>query len=913
MKTCRVCQRSYPTHFTNCPQDGTPLIQAEEWAEGTLVRGKYKIIQKIGQGAMGAVYKALHLHFQELRALKVIAAALASDKKFVKRFEQEAILARKLQHPNAVRVDDIDETEDGQPFIVMEYIEGKNLRDVIAEEGPMKPTQVASITRQVASALDAAHHLGIVHRDIKPENIVLIQSQKEVVAKVLDFGIAKLKEGLSGPSAASMTGTGMVVGTPLYMSPEQAMASPSKELDGRSDIYSLGVVMYQMLTNELPIHGDTSLHIVMAHIQTPPIPIQCAQAGVNIPQPLADLVMKCLEKNRENRPANGQAIIDALDRWELDRREKEEGETLLIAPKEASPPRAAALPSTVQVPTSSPSVNQAGSVGVAPGKATSPSAVALLSTVQAAKGSSSVNQAGSVGVAPAVQQVSSRSTRSWIPWAALVVVAAIGVAGAWRYRGAMFRAVARKAASANSSSGSQPRTETPSPALQADTVPGAPLEKPVAPAAASENLSAENTTTPPALPSAKPVPPPDPSKSKYYADTAGRKVSYGAGSAGEHNEFNAVQAVKDEAHQIQRLDDFVSRFPNSELLADAYALYYRDYRELKNFPKVIEYSDKLVALGDKAGANERFQALYARAIAYGALRSDDPAQAKQAKEAAALGLSTLNEIKKPENVSDAALAAERKPIMVYLHETSGAASMTLKDYAGAIEAYRAALALDPDDGNAAYQLGLAYLGVSPPRQLDGFWALARAASAKNKGGPQPQEIKAYLRKLMASYEQTGCPSLVDVQLSELIQAAGSSLQRPDSCTLPSKADLDASRNVMTITSVVADIKGPADKGKATWLAACGMEFPNVPSKVISVVQGDPVVLNVALVTTELEFRTAHKPNMDVSVAGQPEAANLAVGSLVRFTGTLTGYDRTPLMLHWQKAKINPQDVPAASK
>src|SRR5208283_401809 len=297
--------------------------------------------------------------------------------------------------------------------------------------------RVASITRQVASALDAAQRLGIVHRDIKPENIVLIQSQKEVVAKVLDFGIAKLKEGLGGPSAASMTGTGMVVGTPLYMSPEQAMASPGKELDGRSDIYSLGVVMYQMLTNELPIHGDTSLHIMMAHIQTPPIPIQCAQAGVNIPQPLADLVMKCLEKNRENRPANGQAIIDALDRWELERREKEEGETLLIAPKEASPPRAAAL----------------------------------LSTVQVAADTSSVNRAGSVGVAPAVQQVSSRSTRSWIPWAALVVVAAIGVAGAWRYRGALFRAVARNGDFADSSSGAQPKTETPSPAQQPDTVP----------------------------------------------------------------------------------------------------------------------------------------------------------------------------------------------------------------------------------------------------------------------------------------------------------------------------------------------------------------------------------------------------------------------------------------------------------
>jgi serine/threonine-protein kinase len=878
MKTCRVCQRSYSTHFANCPQDGTPLIQSEDWAEGTVVRGKYQIIQKVGQGAMGAVYKALHMHFKEMRALKVMAAEVASDKAFVKRFEQEAILARKLQHPNAVRVDDIDETEDGQPFIVMEYIEGKNLRDTISAEGPMPPMRVAAIVRQVASALDAAHRLGIVHRDIKPENIVLIQSQKAEVAKVLDFGIAKLKEELSGTLAASMTGTGMVVGTPLYMSPEQAMAAHGKELDGRSDIYSLGIVMYQMLTNELPINGDTSLQIVMAHIQTPPIPIQCAQTGVKIPKPIADLVMKCLAKNREDRPASGQEIIDELDRWELERRENEEGETLLVAPGSVTPHRAAAVRSNAPAATVSPSANRAGTIGVA----------------------------------AAGQQVSSRSGRGWIPWAALLVVAAIGVAGAWRYRGALSQAVERNRASAASSSVPQPGAEMPSPAQQADTVPGAATERPVAPAAAPENLSAGSAATPPALPSGKPLPP-EPPKTSYYSDAAGGKVSHAVGTATEHNAFRAVQAEKDEAHQIQRLDEFVSRFPNSDLLVDAYALYYRDYRELKNFPKVIEYADKLVALGEKADVNARFQALYARAIAYDALRPVDPAQAQQAKEAAALGLSTLNQIKKPGNVTDAAFAAERKPLMVYFEVTAGTASMSLKDYAGAIEAYRAALALDPEDGNAAYQLGLAYLGLSPPRQLDAFWALARAATAKSKGEPQSQETKAYLRKLIANYEQTECPSLVDTQLSGLIQVAGSSLERPESYKLPSRADLDAARNVMTITTVLADLKAGSDKANATWLAACGMEFPNIPTKVISVVQGDPVVLKVALVTTELEFRAARRPNMDVSVAGQPEAAGLPVGSLVRFTGTLAGYDRTPFMLHWQKARINPRDFPAASK
>jgi tetratricopeptide (TPR) repeat protein len=524
-----------------------------------------------------------------------------------------------------------------------------------------------------------------------------------------------------------------------------------------------------------------------------------------------------------------------------------------------------------------------------------------------------VNRTEKIGVAPAVQQVSSRSGRGWIAWAALLLVAASGAAGAWWYRGALMQMVKRHGGSAASSSVPQPKAETPNPAQQADTLPGAVTEKPVAPAGAPENLSAENAGTPPATPSGKALPPPDPSKTRYYTDAAGRKVSYAVGTTAEHNGFKAVQAEKDEAHQIQRLDDFVSRFPDSEMLVDAYALYYRDYRELKNYSKVIEYADKLVALGGKADANARFQALYARAIAYDALRPNDPAQAKQAKEAAALGLSILNESKKPANVTDGAFAAERKPLMVYFDVTAGMASMAMKDYAGAVEAYRAALALDPEDGNATYQLGLAYLRASPPRQLDAFWALARAATAKSRGEPRSREIKDYLRKLMANYEQTECLSLVDGQLSELIQAAGNSLERSESYKLPSRADLDAARHVMTITTVLADLKAGGDKAKETWLAACGMEFPNVPSKLISVVPGDLVVLKVALVTTELEFRATRRANMDVSVAGQPEAGGLAVGSLVRITGTLAGYDRTPLMLHWQKAKINPQDVPAASK
>jgi serine/threonine-protein kinase len=876
MKTCRVCQRTYSTHFANCPQDGAPLIHSEEWAEGTVVRGKYKIIQKIGEGAMGAVYKALHMHFDEIRAIKVIAAGLASDKTFVKRFEQEAILARKLQHPNAVRVDDIDTTEDGQPFIVMEYIEGKNLRKVISTEGPMPARRVSAIVRQVASALDAAQRLGIVHRDIKPENIVLIQSGKEDVAKVLDFGIAKLKEGLSGTTATSVTDTGMVVGTPPYMSPEQAMAAPGNELDGRSDIYSLGIVMYQMLTDELPIKGETALQIVLAHIQTPPIPIQAARQGVKIPVTLAKLVMKCLEKNREDRPANGQALIEELEKWEAEAHEKEEGRTLMVAAGDVAP-RAAGR-----------------------------------STVQMLSGASAVAaRTEKIGSPGARQQLVTGAGRSWMVWVAVLVVVVVAAVGGWRYRGALMQMVQRNGDAAGSSSAPQQKAETPNPPQTPGTLPGA-TEKPVEPADSAEKVAAESTTTPPATPAGK-VLPPDTSKTRYYTDAAGKKVSYAVGTTAEHNGFKAVQAEKNEARQIQRLDEFVAKFPDSEMLVDAYALYYRDYRELKNFPKVIEYADKLVALGAKADANARFQALYARAIAYDALRPDDAGQAKRAKDAAALGLSTLAEIKKPENVTEAAFAAERKPLMEYFDMTAGMASMTMKDYSGSIAAYKAALALDPEGGNATYQLGLAYWGVNPPRQLDAIWTLARAARLKSKGEPQSQEIKGYLRKLIATYEQTECLNLVETQLNELIQTAGTSLERPESFTLPSKADLVATRNAMSITTVVADLKAGGDKAKMTWLAACGMEFPNVPSKVISVGQGEPVGLKVALVTTEQEFRTVRRANMDFNVDGQPEAGSLAVGSLVRFTGTLASFERAPFMLHWQKAKINAQDIPGVSK
>jgi hypothetical protein len=390
-------------------------------------------------------------------------------------------------------------------------------------------------------------------------------------------------------------------------------------------------------------------------------------------------------------------------------------------------------------------------------------------------------------------------------------------------------------------------------------------------------------------------------------------------------EFNAYTACANEANPAQKvkcLDDFVSKYPNSGLLNFVYQKYEEGYGQLKNYAKVIENADKLAALGSKLEPGVLFNAYYTHCAAYNALITDpspdgkraatDATLAKAAQAAAAAALKSLDDVKKPDGVADDAWQKQVAQFKIFLDGVAAQSSMIAKDCGAAVSAYKAALALNPDDAISSYRLGLAYNCMTPPQPIDSFWAIARAVTSKGATQAQSAKVKDYLRKLIVNYQGgTVCDSLTDAELNELLQLASSSPDRPSSYRIPSAADLAAAQKDMTIASVITDLKAGGDKGKLTWFASCGLEFPEVPGKVIEVVPGtDSILLKIAFVTSDAEFDAATTPNMDVKVVGQPEAARVEKDSAIHFTGTLVSFDPDPaFFLHWDKAKVKEEDIP----
>jgi serine/threonine protein kinase len=264
------------------------------------IKRDYNVVRLLGKGGMGDVYLAEQLRVgRRPVALKVLNRSCCDDPELKRRFENEAASAGRIHHPNVVMVYECRATDDGQLYVAMQYVEGTDLGQEIERRGPLPLAEIVEITRQAAAGLGAAHKLGIVHRDVKPANIMLTHDDDgQLVVRVLDFGIARLSE---PDSTGSHTKTGIVMGTPHFMSPEQALGKTGDKIDRRSDIYSLAMAVYQMLTGSVAFDSDSWMQVIYKHINEAPVPPSQARPQLGNISPIDQVVMKGLEKDREKR------------------------------------------------------------------------------------------------------------------------------------------------------------------------------------------------------------------------------------------------------------------------------------------------------------------------------------------------------------------------------------------------------------------------------------------------------------------------------------------------------------------------------------------------------------------------------------------------------------------------------------
>jgi serine/threonine protein kinase/tetratricopeptide (TPR) repeat protein len=313
MLKCPQCGREFPSGASVCPDDGSTLradatvsgdtsyAPTPDPLAGVVLDDKYRLDERLGEGGMGAVYRATHLLIERPVAVKVLSQRLVTDESARERFRREARAAGRLQHTNAVTVTDFGETRDGLVYLVMELLEGKPLREVLAHDAPLDPARAVSLMMQISAAVEAAHEAGIIHRDLKPGNIFLVQRPDSPhIVKVLDFGIAKLAgDGGEFNLVDTLTGTGVMIGTPRYMSPEQCDGA---QLTPASDVYSLGVILYEMLTGQTPFNGGTPLSLALKHSSESPRPPR--ELVANIPPALEGVVLHALAKKPEERDSD---------------------------------------------------------------------------------------------------------------------------------------------------------------------------------------------------------------------------------------------------------------------------------------------------------------------------------------------------------------------------------------------------------------------------------------------------------------------------------------------------------------------------------------------------------------------------------------------------------------------------------
>ena len=325
---CPKCDFENPADTKFCGNCASPLHPSEEESAlptktiqttpielktGTIFAGRFEVIEELGKGGMGKVYKVLDKEVNEKIALKLLKPEIATEEKTIERFRNELKFARKIGHPNVCRMYDLNREGDTH-YITMELVSGEDLKSTITRIGQFPIGKTISIAKQVCDGLSEAHRLGVVHRDLKPQNIML---DKEGNARIMDFGIARSLK------AKGLTGAGVMIGTPEYMSPEQVEV---KEVDQRSDIYSLGVILYEMVTGRLPFEGETSIAVAMKHKSE--APRNPGELNSQIPDDLSRVILKCLEKDKEKRYQSGGEV-----RAELEAIEKGMPTTERVVPK----------------------------------------------------------------------------------------------------------------------------------------------------------------------------------------------------------------------------------------------------------------------------------------------------------------------------------------------------------------------------------------------------------------------------------------------------------------------------------------------------------------------------------------------------------------------------------------------------
>lgn len=306
MKTCKSCGKIFPDGQMWCPFDETALTAVPAADDvGRVVDGRYRVLATIAQGGMGKVYKVEHVNLGQVFAMKVIRRDLLGGEGIVDKFRQEALATSQIGNAHIVFLTDFGIDPDFGAYFVMEHLNGRSLKEVIRNEAPLPLRRVHHILAQIGDALGAAHDKGVVHRDLKPDNIILV-SQGTLIdfVKILDFGIAGLLEKKDIHSQ-----TGIVLGSPLYVAPEQILGAPP---DPRSDIYSLGVILYHMLTGEPPFIGDSILEVLQKHGLEDPLPLFVTRPDANIPHAINDVVLKALEKHPENRQENVGELVQTF-------------------------------------------------------------------------------------------------------------------------------------------------------------------------------------------------------------------------------------------------------------------------------------------------------------------------------------------------------------------------------------------------------------------------------------------------------------------------------------------------------------------------------------------------------------------------------------------------------------------------